>query len=98
MIQENTDPKLHLLSIHLDDCRMRDADMAALLSGINSSQKFQSSLQSLTYANNEWGALSTEQFKLLLGLKITKKNSNSETSPEKNINNTSEGQEEEEVP
>ncbi len=77
---------------------MRDADMAALLSGINSSQKFQSSLQSLTYANNEWGTLSTEQFKLLLGLKITKKNSNSETSPEKNINNTSEGQEEEEVP
>ena len=44
MIQENTDPQQHLLSIHLDECRMRDGDMAALLSGINSSWKFQSSL------------------------------------------------------
>lgn len=34
MIENNIDPQLHILSLHLDDCHMKDEELAILLQAI----------------------------------------------------------------
>lgn len=44
MIQANMEPQNHLLSIHLDDCNMKDAEFSLILDAILNSKHFYPSI------------------------------------------------------
>jgi hypothetical protein len=40
MIEENIDPFMHILSLHLDDCNMKDEEFAVILRAISNTKHF----------------------------------------------------------
>lgn len=66
MIEQNPEAQNHLLSIHLDDCSMKDPEFELILDAVLSTKHFYPSLQSLKYSNNEMGPKSIEKLSRLV--------------------------------
>lgn len=66
MIQNNVEEQNHLLSIHLDDCSMKDEEFAVILDAILHTKNFYPSIQSVKYSNNEMGEASVAKLSELM--------------------------------